>query len=285
MIYGLLAAVGFGTADFLTAISSRRIGTFATLLIGQVAAMALILAFAAIGRPDLSGPDASQWGLMLLGGACAGVGYFALYRGLELGPIALVSPIVGADAAFSVALFVVVLHETLSVGATAAIAITITGVMLASADPRALAHQRSAESKGIPFALVALVFFSIGLFAAGYYARSFGWFPALLSSRLGTMAVLLTFLAATRGRDLRRSLPARNVALAVAVGLTDLAGFAVFARGTQVASASIVTAASAAFALIPIVGGVVLFRERPAPTQWVGVAIVICGLVLLGLAR
>jgi drug/metabolite transporter (DMT)-like permease len=284
VIYGVLAAVGFGTADFLTAISSRRIGTFVTLLVGQVAAMALILVYLVAARPTVTGPSAANWTLMLLGGACAGIGYFGLYRGLELGPIALVSPIVGADAAFSVALFVVILHETLPIGATAAIAITILGVVLASADPRLLDEEPTVTAKGIPYALISLVFFSVGLFAAGYYAKRFGWFLGMFSSRLGTMAVLLVWLAATRAADLRRRIAPRNLMLAVTVGLADLSGFVIFARGTQIASASIVTAASAAFALIPIAGGVLVFRERPAASQWIGVAVVIAGLVLLGLA-
>ena len=47
---------------------------------------------------------------------------------------------------------------------------------------------------------------------------------------------------------------------------------------------TIVTAVSATYPLIPVFGSVVLLGERPAPNQYVGVAMVIAGLMLLGVA-
>ncbi len=287
MLYGILAALGFGLADFLTAIATRRVGTVFVLVVSQVVGMALILAYLAASGTPLGGVPASAWTLMILGGVAAGAGYFALYRGLELGPIALVSPIVAADSAFGVILFVVFLHETLSRGAVAAVAVTITGVILASTDLQGLARleARPPVRRGIAAALVSLVFFTIGLFAAGYYTKPYGWFIPLFASRLGTGAVLAAFLGATRARDLRGHGTLRDAGLAATIGVADLLGFATFTRGTQVTLASIVTAASATFPLIPVAGGLILFGERPAVTQAAGVAMVIGGLVLLGLAR
>jgi drug/metabolite transporter (DMT)-like permease len=43
-----------------------------------------------------------------------------------------------------------------------------------------------------------------------------------------------------------------------------------------------VTAVSAIYPLIPVFGGVAMFGERPAPNQFLGVAMVIAGLALLG---
>jgi drug/metabolite transporter (DMT)-like permease len=44
----------------------------------------------------------------------------------------------------------------------------------------------------------------------------------------------------------------------------------------------VVAAASAPYATVPIVMGVSLFGERPTPTQWLGVGLVIAGVVVLG---
>ena len=41
--------------------------------------------------------------------------------------------------------------------------------------------------------------------------------------------------------------------------------------------------AAAPYAVVPIVAGVFLLHERPRATQWAGIALVIAGLVLLGL--
>jgi drug/metabolite transporter (DMT)-like permease len=74
------------------------------------------------------------------------------------------------------------------------------------------------------------------------------------------------------------------ITLAVLVGVLELLGTFAYARGSEVGLVSIVTAASATYPLIPVFGGVVLLRERPAPTQFVGVAMVIGGLMLLAVA-
>lgn len=283
MTYGLLAALGFGLADFLTAVTARRIGTFVTLAASQLTGMACLLAYIVIAHPTIAGASTRDWALMILGGMAAGIGYFALYKGLELGPIALVSPIIAADAAFGVLLFVVFLHETLSGIQAAAICITILGVVFASFDPRRIPRDERDGPSGIPYAFVSVVFFSLGLFAAGYYAKRVGWFLPAFTSRIGTMAVLVVWLAVTRGRDLRARVPGRFLVLAMAIGVADLGGFLLFTRGVQVGMAAIVTAASATFPLIPIAGGLLVFEERPAPTQLAGVALVIGGLVILGL--
>jgi drug/metabolite transporter (DMT)-like permease len=64
----------------------------------------------------------------------------------------------------------------------------------------------------------------------------------------------------------------------------ELVGTISYARGAEVGLVSIVTAASATYPLIPVLGGVVLLHERPVPTQYLGIAMVIGGLVLLGVA-
>jgi drug/metabolite transporter (DMT)-like permease len=45
-----------------------------------------------------------------------------------------------------------------------------------------------------------------------------------------------------------------------------------------------VATASAPYAVMPIVMGVWLLRERPTPVQWSGVALIIVGLITLGLS-
>jgi drug/metabolite transporter (DMT)-like permease len=72
------------------------------------------------------------------------------------------------------------------------------------------------------------------------------------------------------------------VAGAALVGVIDVLGGAAYARGTELGYLSIVSAASATFPLIPVVGGIILLRERPAASQLTGIALVVGGLLLLG---
>ena len=57
-----------------------------------------------------------------------------------------------------------------------------------------------------------------------------------------------------------------------------------FNIGVQHTDTSLVATASAPYAAIPVIMGILLLRERPAANQWAGVAVVFGGVVLLAVA-
>ena len=92
MIYGLIAALGFGLADFEGAIAGRRIGSLWTVILGQTlsAIVMTVVFFATDAHLSVLGPFL---GFVALNGICAAAAYQTHYRALELGPVAVVSPI------------------------------------------------------------------------------------------------------------------------------------------------------------------------------------------------
>ncbi len=68
------------------------------------------------------------------------------------------------------------------------------------------------------------------------------------------------------------------------LALLDTGGYVCFNLGVGHAPAAIVAGAAAPYAVVPIVMGVSLFHERPSRPQWIGVACVIAGVVVLGAA-
>jgi drug/metabolite transporter (DMT)-like permease len=66
------------------------------------------------------------------------------------------------------------------------------------------------------------------------------------------------------------------------LALLDTGGYVCFNLGVGHASTAVVAAASAPYAVVPIVMGVSLFAERPTRAQWLGVALVIAGVIVLG---
>jgi drug/metabolite transporter (DMT)-like permease len=95
------------------------------------------------------------------------------------------------------------------------------------------------------------------------------------------MALLLG-LAVTPVRRVLGSRPGPGVAWAIGAGLADAAGVAFFARGSQAGLVAITAAASSAYPVIPLIGGLVLLHERMARWQAVGAVLILAGLVLLG---
>lgn len=287
MIYGLVAAFGWGLSDLWAAISGRRIGSGRTVVIAQIAAAVLISLIVVLVRPDMSElGTVIPW---LLPNAFLGAAAFAtLYRGLQLGPVHVVSPILASYAVVPVLLSVVLLGESLGGLEVAGVAVTIAGAMLTSADLRDLRAENRKRFEGLPWAIVSTVLFGVATYVVGWASKEAGFLPTLWFERVSMMAVYL--LAAvivwlrSRGRATAATPVRSALGLAALVGVVELLGTLAYARGAEVGLVSIVTAASATYPLVPVFGGVVLLEERPAPNQYLGVAMVVGGLVLLGVA-
>ena len=279
MIYGLLAALSWGTAVLLAAVAARRIGAFRTVLIGEVAALTGFGLLYLLGHPSLRGAGQVAW-LLVLAGMIGVVAYLACYRGLESGHVGLVSAISASYGGVIVILSVLLLGERLTPAAGGGVVLTVTGVVLVSgrATPGA---SETARATGVAFGLAAALFYGVGGFLLGRYARDFGWLVPALMARAGAMALLLG-LAATPVRRVMGSRPGPGVAWAVGAGLADAAGVAFFARGGQAGLVAITAAASSAYPVIPLIGGLVLLHERMTRWQAAGAALILAGLVLLG---
>lgn len=280
MIYGLGAALAWGFADFAAAIVGRRIGSFAITLVAQIAGFVTIAWIFLIRHPAWTG---TRWDVALLAAnAVLGIaGYLLMYKGFALGPVALVSPIVAAYAVITIALAMMLLGESLDGLVLAGALVTVLGVVLTATDPRRIRSVEGTSRSGVPYALISSVLFGVATFVMGRAVQRVGWVSALFVGRSFSLILMLA-LTAVRRPDLRRG-GGRWLLGAAAVGLVDMLGMSVYSYGVELGYVSIVTAASATFTLIPVAGGIVLLRERPAASQLLGIALVVAGLLLLGL--
>ena len=263
----------------------RRMGSRATVMVAQIVGLLCFGILWVVTTPE--------WGLpardvaILLGSGCfAGIAYFTAYRGLELGPVALVSPIASAFAAVTVLLAVVLLGESLGPILLSGVVLTIVGVVLASTDLRRFEVEAKRHRRGLPYAFAAMVGFGVAAFVSGSLAKDYGWLPPIALSRVGSVILIAAVTLAMRAREregMRRISP-RNLGIAAAAGVTDIIGVVAYSRGSELGLISIVAAVSATFTLIPVAGGILLFSERPAPNQLVGLVLVIGGLAALGAA-
>lgn len=281
MFFGLLAALGWGTADLAAAVSGRRIGSYLTAGIAQVASLTFLFAMGLAMGHHFHAP-AHEVVVLLANGVLASAAYITLYRSLELGPVALVSPIVAAYAAISILLAMIFLHESMTGVALLGAAVTLGGAALTSTDIKLLRSGGKLFTAGVPWAFASMLMFGVATFILGRYSQRIGWYSASMLSRVGNVAGVLTFVFLIR-RKIQRGPRATGVAIAALVGIADIIGVVAYARGTELGLVTLVSAASAAFILIPVVGGLVIFRERPAPSQMVGVVLVGLGLLLLAL--
>src|SRR5689334_18787423 len=112
VVYGLIAALGWGLSAVAATNAARRAGTYLAVLSGQGLGILVLILLAALLRPSFAAAD----GPIALGLAGAGLlglgGYLAFYRALEHGGgVGLVSAISATYGGVTTVLAVVVLGE------------------------------------------------------------------------------------------------------------------------------------------------------------------------------
>ncbi len=209
-------------------------------------------------------------------------GVLLLYRGLALGPIAVVSPIGAAYVAVAVMLVVVVLGERLTTGQALGIATTFAGIVLTATDGRSLATALKRPLPGVWFALVAML--SLGAWSAimAYATRTQDGLTLVLWQRIVSAAVVLAILVIRREGPIR--MDRTSWSLVLATGFLDTLANVLFVLGVQNGSAPIVATASGAYPIVTALLAIVLLRERLAPNQYVGIVVLLAGLIGLTLA-
>ena len=275
---GASAALVWGVADILVVQASRRVGFFRTLLIVQASGVLLLALLALLLGEDLS-LSGGQWAAVVGLGALSIGAYVGFYKALELGPIAIVSPIASSNGAMIVVLAVVVLGESLTAVQAVGITLVLAFIVLAAVEPAA---ERLAGASGIRLALAATVVFGLYVFALATLTEDLGWLLPILLTRAVAVTLMAAFFAARPDGD-RRPLRRAIVLACVAAGALDACGYLMFNRGAELGEVAITSAAASAYPLIPILVGLIAYRERVAWYQLVGVGGVLVGMVVLSL--
>jgi uncharacterized membrane protein len=284
VIYGLVAALGWGAADFLAALASRRIGSLAAVVVGQ-ALSAVVITGVLLGSGNDLSTLAGLWWLVVINGVTAMAAYATHYHALQLGPISVVSPIGAAYAVVGVLLAIVLLGERPSTLALLGMACTVVGTVLVSTDLRALRAGLRERPPGLWWAVGSAIGFGVAGFTLGVVSKDSGvWQVAMFGSRWAMILAFVPLVAVGRRefRSLRKAATV-GIVLALATGAADILGVASFSAGTTAGYLSIVLAASAVFPLVAVALSHYALGERLVPNQYVGVAAVVGGLLLLGL--
>ncbi len=284
MIYGLIAAVGWGFADFFGALSGRRLGSLAAVLIGQLlsAVLVTILLFTiGDGLSSLAGVI----GLVVVNGIVAMAAYATHYHALQLGPVAVVSPIGAGYAVVGVLLAIVILGERPTPLALTGMLVAIAGTVLVSTDLPAFRAKIHEPAPGLWWGVGSAVGFGVAGFILGWIVQETDdWVASLWASRFSMLVAFVPLvLARRRELDRLRGAAALGIVFALVAGAADILGVASYSLGAEREDVSILLAASAVFPLIAVVASFVWLHERLVANQYLGVVLVVTGLALLGL--
>src|SRR5438105_1944230 len=182
MVYGLIAAAGWGLSSVAAAHAARRMGTLASLLISQATGTIVLIAVLAGMHPHLLVlPGTAMLGL-IAAGFLSLVGWLTYYRALEHGPVGVVSGAAATYGGVTALLALLVLGEPLGRFGGIGNALAVAGVAAAAmqttrgAPPEATArrgrHARPTRARGrawqgVLLALASALTYGTGAFWLG----------------------------------------------------------------------------------------------------------------------
>jgi drug/metabolite transporter (DMT)-like permease len=289
LLFGLGAAVSWGLVDVCASIASRRIGSLKVLAVAQIASIVVLSIAGTISGVGLP-RDASILLAASLAGVAAAGAYLSFFTALRIGPQAVVSPTVAAYGGLTVILAVIFRGEALSVGQAVGAGIATLGVILAGVVFEGGIRGTRIVSRGIGFALTALVLFAVVTVGMAGPIKAAGWLPVVLVSRIVNTIVscaLLGAVLASRSPRLEAFVTAVEPAtratfvLVVLAGLLDVVGLISFAIGLEVAETWLVGLASSFGPAVAVLVAVASLGERLRPTQWLGLAGIAAGLLFV----
>jgi drug/metabolite transporter (DMT)-like permease len=272
LIYGLLAALGWGAGDFVLSRIARRVGPLATLLYVQLAGL-LAIALVILARRDIPPADPGLWAMAAAVNLLNMVGTLCLYRALAVGTVSIVSPLAASFAAVT-AVLALLGGERLAPITLIGVVIVVAGVIGASRAPGG-----QASAVGVPAALGAALCYGVFFYLLRPVTASLGIAWPIFVGRLLTALAAVLLLAARR-----QALPAPSRGLLGAALLAtslDTLGFLAYNTGILTSYVSVVTALASIFSAVTVLLAWALLRERLAAGQWAGVAAVLAGVLLL----
>jgi len=273
VLFGLIAAFGWGAGDFVISRIARKIGPLPTLLYVQLAGL-LAIGLVLLVRRDPFPTDFGVWARAAGVNMLNVVGTLCLYRALAVGTLAIVSPL-AASFAVVTALLAVLGGERLAPATLLGVAVVVGGVIVVARAPGASA----ASLEGVPAAFGAALCYGIFFYLLVPVTASMGIAWPVLVARILTGATAALLLLVRREQPLQLT-PRLVGAMLLATSL-DTLGFLAYNSGISTAYVSVVTAMASIFSAVTVLLAWIFLRERLAPSQWAGVAAVLAGVLLV----
>lgn len=281
-LYGLLAAFGWGGADFIARFTSRAIGhqqaLFGMMAIGMIA-LSLIFWWYDIqfiwNFPKL-------W-LLLFSGILIMVSTMLLYQALALGPVTIVAPIVGSYPVFNMVL-AIIMGTRPNLMQWLAISSVLAGVWVVGYASGHFLNQPEYNKKHLRrVVLISLCSaLGFGIFIATSQAAThyFGALQTIYLSRgIGLIALGLLFIR----KHLSPVPILKSWRMITLQGLLDTGAVTALTLAAWTENAEIAVVTSSGFCVVTILLARFILHEKMSWTQWAGVGLIVSGVSFLSM--
>lgn len=271
VLYGLLAALTWGAADFSGGQAARRHHQFQVLVIVAGLGLLVMLGLSLALAEQLPALVSCLWAAAA--GVSAALGLASFYRGLAEGDTALVSP---AAAVIGASLPVLVswnLQGLPAVQQLAGFGFGLAGIWLVS---HASSRQPPARLRGLGLAFLAGLGFA-GFFICLAQVQAGNLFATLAVAK---GASLLTALVVLRIRRLALIAPGRN-RLALLAGVLDAGGNVFYLLAVQQTRLDVAVVLSSLYPAVTVLLARLVLREHVTGLQGLGVGCCLAAVALI----
>ena len=265
---GIFSALSFGAGDLAGGLAARRAGAVIVVAGAHSTGLVALLVGLLLLRPPM--PELGPALIGLAAGVGGAVGLAALYRGMSLGSMGIVTSLSGAGS----------LAIPLVAGAVLGASITplqLAGVACAAAAAAAAggASRDELGRRSLLLAATAAIGFGAWYVLIDLAARGGDPLWALVFSR-ATSAALTAAVAF--GRFDRARFPVR---LVVAAGLLDVSGNALYVVAREAIPVGLAAALTGLYPIVTMILARFVLGERLPRLGQVGVALALLGIVLI----
>jgi drug/metabolite transporter (DMT)-like permease len=259
----LLAAIGYGAADFVGGTGARRAPTMSIVLIGQLTGATAMLA---VGLASPAAPTLAHAGWALLAGLGSAAGSIFLLRGLSRGRMAVVAPTSAVGAAVLPVLAGLVAGERPVTLVWIGLLLALPGIWLVSRQVEDGVVPSPADRGAFVDGLLGGLGFGVLFVALGQIPESAGTLPLALNQLTGA---LVTVTVATLLRQTWQ--PSRDAAgWGLGSGLLGVSGTLAFVEASHLADLGVVAVLASLYPAVTVLLARTLLRERLGAGQRVG---------------
>ncbi|MDX6571856.1 MAG: hypothetical protein QOC86_1012 [Gaiellales bacterium] len=271
------AALAWGISAACDNRSTRMIGSLQALAWVQLIGLGQVLPFAVWeGVPSLPSQRACAW--IVVGAIGCSVGLTLAYAAIGRGAVSVVTPVMAVDGALA-ALASVALGEHIAIATAAGLALVIVGMLVVL---YATASQERAGVAGHSLAAVLLAAGSACAFAL-FLLAAIRVGDALSDAWLQLLYRVAPFAVVGGPLLWRRELgvPGKAWKFVTAAAALQFAGFVLYRVAGRSGGVAIPSVLSSQFAVIAILGGVLLLGERLSRRQIGGFAGLMIGVAVI----
>ena len=279
-LYGLLAALGWGGENFIARFTGRAIGHQQALLgMLSVGAVAISLIIFLLDIPFVF--VVSGWWLLLISGIGIMLSTMLLYKGLVMGPVTIVAPIVSTFPVINIILAIIqgARPDFLQWCAIASVLGGIWGISYASSHfLKQEEYSKQHLRRAIVIAIASSFGFGISIAASQAATHFYGELQTICMSRwIGLISLALYIV---RKKIVPRTVPS-CWPLITLQGLLDTSAYVILMLAVHTENPEIAVVTSSGFCVVTILLARVILKEKMSWEHWSSILLIVAGVAVL----